>query len=54
MLCDHDDLVVVTNLVANDEHIGLISPAGMGKSSLTNVILNELSVLSNLSPHHQS
>ncbi|KAG1851225.1 hypothetical protein C8R48DRAFT_777924 [Suillus tomentosus] len=45
MLCDHYDLVVVTNLVANDEHIGLIGPAGMGKSSLTNAILNELSVL---------
>ncbi|KAG1894671.1 uncharacterized protein F5891DRAFT_984830 [Suillus fuscotomentosus] len=43
MLCDHDDLVVVMNLVANDEHIGLIGPAGMGNNSLMNAILNELS-----------
>ncbi|KAG1795988.1 uncharacterized protein HD556DRAFT_1307210 [Suillus plorans] len=50
MLCDRDDLVVVTNIVANDKHIGLIGPASMGKSSLMNAILNELSQHAGWSP----
>ncbi|KAG0693020.1 P-loop containing nucleoside triphosphate hydrolase protein [Suillus ampliporus] len=42
MLYGRDDLVAeLTNLVVNDEHIALIGPGGMGKSSLAKAILNE-------------
>ncbi|KAG1768905.1 hypothetical protein EV702DRAFT_712687 [Suillus placidus] len=42
MLYGRDDLVAeLTNLVVNDEHITLIGPGGMGKSSLAKAILNE-------------
>jgi hypothetical protein len=37
-----NDLVAeLTNLVVNDEHLALIGPGGMGKSSLANPIINE-------------
>src|SRR5258707_13444904 len=42
MLYGRDDLVAeLTNLVVNGEHIALIGPGGMGKSSLAKAILNE-------------
>ncbi|KAG2126938.1 hypothetical protein DEU56DRAFT_535069 [Suillus clintonianus] len=42
MFYGRDDLVAeLTNLVVNDEHIALIGPGGMGKSSLAKAILNE-------------
>ncbi|KAG2126922.1 hypothetical protein DEU56DRAFT_534411 [Suillus clintonianus] len=42
MMYGRDDLVAeLTNLVVNDEHIALIGPGGMGKSSLAKAILNE-------------
>ncbi|KAG1764258.1 hypothetical protein EV702DRAFT_1205072 [Suillus placidus] len=42
MLYGRDDLVAeLTNLVVNDEHLALIGPGGMGKSSLAKAILNE-------------
>ncbi|KAG0695420.1 hypothetical protein DFH29DRAFT_270542 [Suillus ampliporus] len=34
-------VAVLTDLVVNDEHIALIGPGGMGKSSLAKAILNE-------------
>ncbi|KAG1838128.1 hypothetical protein DFJ58DRAFT_861802 [Suillus subalutaceus] len=37
-----DDLVAeLTNLIVNDEHLALISPGGMGKSSVAKAIINE-------------
>jgi tetratricopeptide (TPR) repeat protein len=46
MLYGRDDLVAgLTNLVVNDEHIALIGPGGMGKSSLAKAILNEALVV---------
>jgi tetratricopeptide (TPR) repeat protein len=46
MFYGRDDLVAeLTNLVVNDEHIALIGPGGMGKSSLAKVILNEALVV---------
>ncbi|KAG0702673.1 hypothetical protein DFH29DRAFT_875054 [Suillus ampliporus] len=42
MFYGRQDLVAeLTNLVINDEHIALIGPGGMGKSSLAKAILNE-------------
>ncbi|KAG1805893.1 hypothetical protein EV424DRAFT_1578187, partial [Suillus variegatus] len=42
MFYGRDDLVAeLTALVANDEHIALIGPGGMGKSSLAKAILHE-------------
>ncbi|KAG1724014.1 hypothetical protein EDB19DRAFT_2043614 [Suillus lakei] len=42
MLYGRDDLVAeLTNLVVNGEHIALIGPGGIGKSSLAKAILNE-------------
>ncbi|KAG1724988.1 hypothetical protein EDB19DRAFT_2043364 [Suillus lakei] len=42
MLYGRDGLVAeLTNLVVNDEHLALIGPGGMGKSSLAKAILNE-------------
>ncbi|KAG0697452.1 hypothetical protein DFH29DRAFT_1022144 [Suillus ampliporus] len=42
MFYGRDDLVAeLTNLVVNDEHIALIGPGGIGKSSLAKAILNE-------------
>ncbi|KAG2035401.1 hypothetical protein BDR03DRAFT_962563 [Suillus americanus] len=42
MLYGRDDLVAeLTNLVVNDEHLALIGPGGMGKSSLAKAIINE-------------
>ncbi|KAG0692893.1 P-loop containing nucleoside triphosphate hydrolase protein [Suillus ampliporus] len=42
MFYGRDGLVAeLTNLVINDEHIALIGPGGMGKSSLAKAILNE-------------
>ncbi|KAG0697469.1 hypothetical protein DFH29DRAFT_856929, partial [Suillus ampliporus] len=42
MFYGRDDLVAeLTNLIINDEHIALIGPGGMGKSSLAKAILNE-------------
>ncbi|KAG0708348.1 hypothetical protein DFH29DRAFT_477621 [Suillus ampliporus] len=42
MFYGRDDLVAeLTDLVVNDEHIALIGPGGMGKSSLAKAILNE-------------
>ncbi|KAG1724167.1 uncharacterized protein EDB91DRAFT_143439 [Suillus paluster] len=46
MLYGRDDLVAeLMNLVVNDEHIALIGPGGMGKSSLAKAILNESPVM---------
>ncbi|KAG1733921.1 uncharacterized protein EDB91DRAFT_1084306 [Suillus paluster] len=46
ILYGRDDLVAeLTNLVVNDEHIALIGPGGMGKSSLAKAILNESLVI---------
>jgi hypothetical protein len=46
MFYGRDDLVAeLTNLVVNDEHIALIGPGGMGKSSLAKAILNEALVV---------
>ncbi|KAJ8580139.1 hypothetical protein M405DRAFT_834842 [Rhizopogon salebrosus TDB-379] len=46
MFYGRDDLVAeLTNLVVNDEHIALIGPGGMGKSSLAKAILNEALVI---------
>ncbi|KAG1841447.1 hypothetical protein DFJ58DRAFT_856708 [Suillus subalutaceus] len=45
MLYGRDDLVAeLTNLVINDEHLALIGPGGMGKSSVVKAIINELLV----------
>ncbi|KAG0694300.1 hypothetical protein DFH29DRAFT_1083876 [Suillus ampliporus] len=42
MFYGRQDLVAeLTDLVVNDEHIALIGPGGMGKSSLAKAILNE-------------
>ncbi|KAG1841431.1 hypothetical protein DFJ58DRAFT_808404, partial [Suillus subalutaceus] len=42
MLYGRDDLVAeLTNLVVNDEHLALIGPGGMGKSSVAKAIINE-------------
>jgi tetratricopeptide (TPR) repeat protein len=42
MLYGRDDLVAeLTNLVINDEHLALIGPGGMGKSSVAKAILHE-------------
>ncbi|KAG1768904.1 hypothetical protein EV702DRAFT_1203107 [Suillus placidus] len=42
MLYGRDDLVAeLTNLVVNDEHLALIGPGGMRKSSLAKAIINE-------------
>jgi hypothetical protein len=42
MFYGRDDLVAeLTDLIVNDEHIALIGPGGMGKSSLAKAILNE-------------
>ncbi|KAG2126921.1 hypothetical protein DEU56DRAFT_534204 [Suillus clintonianus] len=42
MFCGREDLVAeLTNLVINDEHIGLIGLGGMGKSSLAKAVINE-------------
>ncbi|KAG1870808.1 P-loop containing nucleoside triphosphate hydrolase protein [Suillus subluteus] len=42
MLFGRDVLVAeLTNLVVNDEHLALIGPGGMGKSSLAKAIINE-------------
>jgi predicted ATPase len=42
MFYGRDELVAeLTNLVINDEHVALIGPGGMGKSSLAKAILNE-------------
>ncbi|KAG2059284.1 hypothetical protein BDR06DRAFT_1069196 [Suillus hirtellus] len=42
MFYGHDDLVAeLTTLVVNSEHIALIGPGGMGKSSLAKSILHE-------------
>jgi ABC-type dipeptide/oligopeptide/nickel transport system ATPase subunit len=42
MLYGRDDLVAeLTNLIVNDEHLALIGPGGMGKSSLAKAIINE-------------
>ncbi|KAG0702979.1 hypothetical protein DFH29DRAFT_829813 [Suillus ampliporus] len=42
MFYGREDLVAeLTNLVVNNEHIALIGPGGMGKSSLTKAILHE-------------
>ncbi|KAG1874952.1 hypothetical protein F4604DRAFT_1680811 [Suillus subluteus] len=42
MLYGRDDLVAeLTNLVINDEHLVLIGPGGMGKSSVAKAIINE-------------
>jgi tetratricopeptide (TPR) repeat protein len=42
MLYGRDDLVAeLTNYVVNDEHLALIGPGGMGKSSLVKAIINE-------------
>ncbi|KAG1724368.1 hypothetical protein EDB19DRAFT_1949923 [Suillus lakei] len=42
MFYGRDDLVAeLTNLVVNGEHIALIGPGGMGKSSLAKAILND-------------
>ncbi|KAG1838165.1 hypothetical protein DFJ58DRAFT_861892 [Suillus subalutaceus] len=42
MLYGRDDLVAeLTNLVINDEHLALIGPGGMGKSSVVKAIINE-------------
>ncbi|KAJ8591010.1 hypothetical protein M405DRAFT_815025 [Rhizopogon salebrosus TDB-379] len=46
MFYGRDDLVAeLTNLIVNDEHIALIGPGGMGKSSLAKAILNEALVI---------
>ncbi|KAJ8585535.1 hypothetical protein M405DRAFT_844470 [Rhizopogon salebrosus TDB-379] len=46
MFYGRDGLVAeLTNLVVNDEHIALIGPGGMGKSSLAKAILNETLVI---------
>ncbi|KAG2035398.1 hypothetical protein BDR03DRAFT_526393 [Suillus americanus] len=42
MLYGRDGLVAeLTNLVINDEHLALIGPGGMGKSSVAKAIINE-------------
>ncbi|KAG1883858.1 hypothetical protein F4604DRAFT_1677564 [Suillus subluteus] len=42
MLYGRDNLVAeLTNLVVNDEHLALIGPGGMGKSSVAKAIINE-------------
>jgi tetratricopeptide (TPR) repeat protein len=42
MMYGRNDLVAeLTNLVLNDEHIALIGPGGMGKSSVAKAIINE-------------
>ncbi|KAG2035382.1 hypothetical protein BDR03DRAFT_1093158 [Suillus americanus] len=42
MLYGRDDLVAgLTDLVVNDEHLALIGPGGMGKSSVAKAIINE-------------
>lgn len=42
MFYGRDDLVAeLTDLVVNDEHLALIGPGGMGKSSLAKAIINE-------------
>jgi tetratricopeptide (TPR) repeat protein len=46
MFYGRDDLVAeLTNLVVDDEHVALIGPGGMGKSSLAKAILNEALVI---------
>ncbi|KAG2143131.1 hypothetical protein BD769DRAFT_1772202 [Suillus cothurnatus] len=42
MFCGRDDLVAeLTDLVIHDEHLALIGPGGMGKSSVAKAIINE-------------
>ncbi|KAG1874963.1 hypothetical protein F4604DRAFT_1680820 [Suillus subluteus] len=46
MLYGRDGLVAeLTNLVVNDEHLALIGPGGMGKSSVAKAIINELLIM---------
>ncbi|KAG2353195.1 hypothetical protein BDR07DRAFT_1434055, partial [Suillus spraguei] len=50
MFYGRDDLVAeLTDLVINNEHLALIGPGGMGKSSLAKAIINESHVMNKFS-----
>ncbi|KAG1841450.1 hypothetical protein DFJ58DRAFT_845027 [Suillus subalutaceus] len=53
MFYGRGDLVAeLTNLVINDEHIALIGPGGMGKSSLAKTILHEAAIMERFANRH--
>ncbi|KAG0693781.1 hypothetical protein DFH29DRAFT_1073146 [Suillus ampliporus] len=53
MFYGQDDLVAeLMDLIVNDEHIALIGPGGMGKSSLAKAILNETLVRERFADRH--
>ncbi|KAG1813695.1 uncharacterized protein BJ212DRAFT_1578322 [Suillus subaureus] len=53
MLFGHDNLVAeLTNLVVSDEHLVLIGPRGMGKSSLAQAIINEPLIMDKFAYRH--